>query len=331
MESGTIDCTHDFYLKYYHMLLASEAIEYDEFDFIALDEAGDLNPVTLEIFKLLPGRKKIMVGDPYQNIFTFNHTINCFEIMGDKGTSFPMSKSFRVDKVIADKIKNFCHKHIDANMEFEGTELEDKTIVTKAFIARSNASLIEKMIGLNKLGVQYGLTRKADLIFKIPLMVCALKTSGKVTMPEYSYLQADVKEFNNDPELRKVFKNKVLAYLADRYCDEVQLKSSIGAVLRYGVGGVIACYEEAKKHEKLRQNYTLGTSHSTKGLEFDEVEVATDLNNIVGKIINKAKEGSLLGTYDRAELNLYYVACSRAKKSLLNAAHLESSPPSGKQ
>lgn len=64
MKQGTIDSTHDFYLKYYHILLSSGSIKHDNFDLIMLDEAGDLNEVTLEIFKLLPATKKVMVGDP---------------------------------------------------------------------------------------------------------------------------------------------------------------------------------------------------------------------------------------------------------------------------
>jgi len=77
MISGEIDITHAGYLKMYHMLLANGQVKHKEFDLIMLDECGDINPVTLEIFKILPSPKKVMVGDENQNIYTFNKTIYC--------------------------------------------------------------------------------------------------------------------------------------------------------------------------------------------------------------------------------------------------------------
>jgi len=54
-------------------------------------------------------------------------------------------------------------------------------------------------------------------------------------------------------------------------------------------------------------------------LEFDEVVIATDLNESITKIV--AKNGATIP--DEVEsLNLYYVACTRALKLLHNAIHL---------
>ena len=63
MESGTIECTHDFYLKFFHLALRNQLVTYEPFDFIMLDEIGDVNEVTLEIFRLLPARIKVGTGD----------------------------------------------------------------------------------------------------------------------------------------------------------------------------------------------------------------------------------------------------------------------------
>mgnify|MGYP000418658788 FL=1 len=51
MSQGHIECTHDFYLKLFHIMLAEGSIDQVDYEFIMLDEAGDLNEVTLEIFK----------------------------------------------------------------------------------------------------------------------------------------------------------------------------------------------------------------------------------------------------------------------------------------
>lgn len=144
MQEGTIECTHDFYLKYFHLLLATESIEFEPFDIIMLDESGDLNEVTLEIFLLLPAEKKVAVGDKHQNIYTFNHTINAFEILKDRGVEFSLSQSFRVSDKIANKIQFFCRKYLDKDMKFSGIEYKDKSISSRGFVARTNSYLIDK-------------------------------------------------------------------------------------------------------------------------------------------------------------------------------------------
>ena len=323
MQNGKIDCTHDFYLKLFHIMLAEKQIEYDEFDFIALDEAGDLNPVTLEIFNLLPAKKKIMVGDSYQNIYGFNHTINCFSEMRGKGHQMFMTQSFRVSDKIAKKIERFCQKYINPNMKFKGIKLEDDTIKTKAFIARANATLIDRMMRLNTLGIQYGLTRTAKQIFELPLAVISFKHKGFISVPGYKFLQSDIDEFYESPDLQSEYKS-LFAYLLQMYPDDVQLQSAINLVLAHGPKEIVACYEEARKHEKQTQNYMLGTSHSTKGLEFDSVEIADDLNSKVEDIQESVamRDDPELTEAERAIMNLYYVACSRSRKELINATCL---------
>ena len=265
METAQIECTHEFYLKYFHLLLASNSITYPTFDLIMLDEAGDLNEVTLEIFKLLPATRKVMVGDPYQNIYTFNHTINCFELMSDQGSTFPMSQSFRVADHLATRIESFGRKYLSPSFSFEGIPATTSVISTSAFIARTNASLIAKMIELNSDGIPYGLTRKAKQIFELPLAFCALRYQGFIPLPEYKHLQADVDHYFEDTHTRAEY-GSLYNYLKTIHSDDFNLVKTINLIQRYGKASIISCYEEARKHEKSCQSLTLGTSHSMKGL-----------------------------------------------------------------
>lgn len=326
MQSATIECTHEFYLKLFHILLANGDVTFPEFDLIALDEAGDLNQVTLEIFKLLPSKRKILVGDPEQNIYLFNHTINCFTQMVDHGTTFPMSQSFRVSSDIAKRIESFCRKYTSPTMTFTGVQLTDKTIKTKAYIARTNATLITKMIELNRLGISYGLTRTPDQIFEQPLSLCYLKYQGFIADPQFRHLQSDVDDFFESDELQRGFKSP-LRYIQAIYKNDDILQQTISLINRYGRQSIIDCYEECKRHSRTNQSYILGTAHSTKGLEFDEVTIADDLNLYTSKAICKLDEIAIYESLDfiRTELNLYYVACSRAKKNLINANCLDDS------
>lgn len=326
MMSAEIECTHEFYLKLFHIMLVDGDIVFPDFDIIALDEAGDLNEVTLEIFKLLPSKRKILVGDPEQNIYLFNHTINCFTEMYEHGTTFPMSQSFRVSDQIAQRIETFCRKYTSPNMSFKGIKQTDDTVTTRAFISRSNATLIAKMIDLNRLAIPYGLTRTPDQIFEQPLSLCYLKYQGFIADPQFRHLQSDVDEFFETEDLKRAFKTP-LRYIQKLYPDDDILQQTIALINRYGATAIIECYEECRRHARINQTYTLGTAHSTKGLEFDEVTIADDLNLNTAKAIAKLDEIDIYDSLDfiRTELNLYYVACSRAKKRLINAGCLDNS------
>jgi len=323
MLEGKTECTHDFYLKLYHIMLANGNISYEPFSIIALDESGDLNPVTLEIFKLLPAEKKVMVGDPHQNIYQFNHTINCFSVMADQGTYLPMTKSFRVDHRIAKRIQKYCQAYLSEDMLFEGIEITNPKVETRAFISRTNSALVRKLMELNKLHIPYGTIRDVKDIFALPLTLCALKPGGFTSNSEFKYLQDDANTYGKSKELQDRYKT-VLMYLKDLHEGDLALQQAISIIFQYGKADVIACHEQAKKHSKKEQNYMIGTVHSCKGLEFDSVELADDMNQSIAGIVLSMKldPDYILTTEERAELNLYYVGASRAKKELHNAKYL---------
>ena len=324
MQHGTIECNHEFYLKFFHILLADGTIEYEPFDFVMLDEFGDANEVTIEIFRLLPSNRKIAVGDPFQNIYTFNHTVNGFDVLEGEGTTFRMSQSFRVADYIAERIDKFATRYLDPNMKFIGIPMTNTTISTRGFITRTNGALISRMIELNQSGTPYGLVRSANEIFRLPLMLVNIKYEGLIQDPTYKHLQSDINDWFESDELQDRY-STVLSYLGNLYEDDVQLVQSINLVLKHKKAAIMNAYSEARKHEKVNQSYILATAHSCKGLEFDEVTLAPDMNNSIEKVIEKLKCGLTRDMLTRQEieaLNLYYVACSRAAKVLNNANYL---------
>lgn len=325
MGTGKIGCTHNFYLKLFHVLLSVGLVTYPKFDLVMVDESGDLSAVSLEIFKLLPASRKIMVGDPYQNIFTFNETINGFKELETEGTLLPMTQSFRVSDKIALKIEKFCHKYLDPAMNFKGVPVTDKTINSKLYIARTNATLITKMMELNRLAIPYGLVRKAKQIFNLHLTLISLKRGGFVASPELKYLQDDVDTYYRDKDLQRSFKSH-LDYIKEIHSYDSGLVNTINSIYRYGTAKIISTYTEARNHEKLNQAYMLGTSHAVKGLESDQVELADDMNLAILEIKLAIDSGKQtiedLTEEELTEIRLYYVACSRAKKKLINAVHL---------
>jgi hypothetical protein len=323
MYSAKIDCTHYFYLKVFHQLLASGHIVYDELDLLMLDEAGDLNEVTLEIFLLLPAKRKIAVGDKHQNIFSFNHTVNAFKLLEGQGKEFSLTKSWRVSSHIANDIQRFCSTYMDSNMEFSGITYSNLNLIeSKGYITRTNSALIGKMIELNASNTPYALVRPASAIFKTALMVCYFKKGGEIKDKEYSHLQEELNDWYKTNPTGSY--GKLLTYLKIQHSDDIGLTTALSVVLTHTSSAVIEAHKIAKSHEKSHCNYILATAHSVKGLEMDEVYIADDLNSSVEDLLPELI-GNPNYVKDQEEidsLNLYYVACSRARKNLVNAIHL---------
>lgn len=327
MATGKIECTHDFYLKLFHIYLAEDKLNQVEYELLLLDEAGDLNEVTLEIFRLLDGKIKVAVGDVHQNIFTFNHTINCFARLKDEGTMFRLTKSFRVPDYIAKPIEKFCQQYLDPDMKFEGVKNVNQSIKTRGYISRTNAGLIGKIIELNTQRTPYSLVRRAQDIFKLPLIVAGLKYQGKIYDSAYKHLQDDVDDWHENKDNIKREHSSVNNYLRAKYEDDLSLLQAINLITKYSKSSIFDAYAKAKTLEssKKKHDFLLLTAHSCKGLEIDEVMFSPDMNTSIDNVIEMLKDTPdiSLTASERESLNLYYVAGTRAVVRLINATHLK--------
>jgi superfamily I DNA/RNA helicase len=303
------------------MLLNLGCIQYDvPFDVIMLDEAGDINAVTLEIFMLLPANLKIMVGDPLQNIYSFNHTINGFKALKDVGVTKTLSQSFRCSTAIASSIEDFIHRHLDDTIVFKGTDHTDTTIRSEAIISRTNSGLIEYMITLTESHTPFNLTRQAKEIFSNMLTLMNLKKDCKIFDHSMKYIQKDVDHYYESKTKLSKYKSCLAYILALHGEEDRNIKIAAQTIMKHGASKIYDAYKHAQQAEKHPDDHflTLSTCHSSKGLTFDYVTIAHDfdLDDIIG--IKKSERSSI----DEEELRLYYVACSRARLKLNNAIYL---------
>lgn len=321
MIANKIPCTHAFYLKMYHILLVDGHIHYDKpFDVIMLDEAGDINEVTLGIFLALPAHLKIMVGDPLQNIYSFNHTINGFHALKDVGVTKHLSQSFRCSEAIADSIESFCQRHLDSTTVFKGTDHSDHTIRTEAIISRTNSGLIHYMIEMCEADIPFNLTREAKHIFATMLTLMNLKEGVKIFDSSMKFLQKDVDYYFNSPTAQKKWKT-CLMFIKYKYeAEEPDIKIAIGTILKYGASKIYIAYKYAKNCEATPHDHaiTLTTAHSSKGLTWDSITIADDFD--LDDILQMSQ--SERSNTDQEELRLYYVAASRSRLQLNNAIYL---------
>lgn len=339
MKDGKFPCTHSFYLKIFHLLITQNLIKIEPIELLILDEAGDVNPVILDIFMCYPSNKKLMLGDNGQNIYSFNNTVNGFEKLKNKGKLFNLTQSFRVSKNIASKIESFCRVYMDEEMDFKGIDYETQpmdSLATVAYISRTNSSLIGKMIDLDLEGIKYNLTRPIKSMFEVPLMIIGLKEDVTIYNKDYKFLEDDVEEYFSSRALKQMH-GTLFKYIMSVHSDDISIKSACMLIIKYGPKQIIETHKKAKDHSigDTTHKITLTTGHSSKGLEYDHVHILDDMNESIDKVLNDYASKmehmpedmtiySIMKNSDAEEFRLYYTVASRAKHTLTNAKHLSS-------
>lgn len=314
----------------------------EKYDFILLDEAQDTNEIMLDIF-LDNDCKKIFVGDTFQSIYGFNDSINAFEIV-ETNHHLSLSQSFRCKKEILDYASFFLEMF--ANKDFTPMRSGfsgDERITTRAYISRTNAGIARFLVDLYKSDSfeykEYRLLKRVDSIFEPIWAIVCFKSSQFDKIPKrYSY----IKDFNDFKEL--------IEYIEE--IGDVELKQAIKLLEEFEKIEISKIQNLAKSLYANREaKNTITNAHQSKGLEFDEVVLGRDffdlndmwgemqiLKNKASELEQKAMEAisvenearlreialSLRNKIKRkdktlqAELNVFYVAITRAKKRLID-------------
>ena len=326
LAAGQIKTTHSFYLKLYHILLMNGTIEPNEVDVLILDEAGDLTPITVDIFDKLPAKQKIMLGDDKQVIMGWMGCVNGFDHFAGRGIALPLSKSFRVTRHIAAQIEQFGRKYMDPEFIFEGMDYEPNPVITTtAYLTRTNASLIAKMIQLNETGIAYKLSSSSKIyqIFKLPLALIYLKPGFKQNDPELKYLQQDVDTWARSQQLRLQYPRKS-DYIKIMHEENPAIAAGYNLIARFTSDGIITAYKSADAHKKLRNcNHTIMTGTTSKGSTFDAVELDPDIDKSIEDILPEFKDPDFVPNKEQlAELMHFYVSISRCRHHLTGSQYI---------
>lgn len=308
MIDGEISPTFDFLLKYLHLCL-HEGIITISYDLVIVDECQDVIPVTLAIFQLIDAPKKLLIGDTDQNIYAYMNTVNAFELLDTHTLS--LTKSFRCSPEIAARVERFGKFMMRKGFTYTGTETKPDDTV--AYISRTNASIIARMADLQDRHIAYSLTRKVDEIFAMPLALVSAASGREVYSKKYKYLEKEYKTYTLSGY--KSFYQYLNAHVEDQ-----EMKNTIKLLASFREKG-INIFEVREKAKKIKPNPNIWvvTAHSFKGRECSTVHIEDDLNTAISEIVMK---GGPENSEDTQEINLAYVACTRAKNTLLNCKFL---------
>jgi F-box protein, helicase, 18 len=293
-----VKMVHDCYLKLFHAICDDEL----GYEVVMMDEAQDSNEISMDLImnKISNGNTiKVFVGDPYQQIYSFRKSIN---LMGqiEPTKQYPLSKSFRFGANIA----HLASRLIDAEVAGNST-VSDKIykagedLAQCTYIARTNVGVIENAIELSSNG------HKVHFLKGFAEYSNDIKDTCYLEMGQKDNIKSGrIQKFRNFASY-KTFCNNAKDSAGTLACRLVEQRGS---------------YEVMQEINRLKENqttkkhadYIVTNVHTAKGLEFDNVTLCDDFMDI-----HKIKAMGTLDTKTREELNLLYVACTRAKYVLV--------------
>ena len=307
MKNKKIEATHDFYLKMFY--LNKTACSNLGYDLILVDEAQDISDVMIRIVENQNVRR-VYIGDSFQQIYSFRYATNALAKIDLP--AFTLSKSFRFGdeyaKSLSKSLNSLYKKCGSSSLYLEGTQNETKMgekhlDLNKPIcvIARTTFGLIQKIVHYihdNKKiyfeGGYGGYSFMNPMVYSI--FYLKQKKNDKITLPE-------IKEFETIGELEEFAKDtKNQDYL-----------NIIKFINTYG-DNIFEINKKIKNRlvlDKNKADIIFTTTHKSKGLEYEQIILADDF--ISKKEITNEK--SKMSDMQKAEeLNIYYVAATRAKK-----------------
>ena len=308
--------THAGYLKLYQLMKPSISART-----ILLDEAQDTNPVTLDIVQrqMASGTRVLLCGDPYQQIYSWRGAIDAMNMI--QAPEMFLTQSFRFGGNIASVanrlLKEFfkCDKPVLGRPDITD-ELADTLPADEVYtiVCRTNVEIFRQALRC--------------ALAQTPMCMGggdAFSNFLAAIMDVY-YLYAGKYDQITDRQI-SFYKNfQMLKEFAEARLDG-ELQSRVNIVQEYG--------DMVPTHvENIRKNITVArmakvfivTAHKAKGLEWNNVMLTNDFADLFDKdgVILPVSTGDLdmdtrLGYIDaipRDEVNLLYVAATRAKKRL---------------
>lgn len=298
--------THDCYLKLYQLNMPDLSQRYTT---ILFDEAQDANPVTSNII-LQQECQIVLVGDPHQQIYRFRGSDNTLSSsLLESADRLYLTNSFRFGPRVAIvanallELKGETVPVVGRGADDEVVWILPRDLGHKAVLHRTVYGVVETALQAvpEKAKVywvggidSYQLDKLLDLFWFAK--GCSEKIRDKRLFKEYKDYQdyEDMAKESKDLEMLRAV--RILNAIPD-------VPAVISALRHYAI-----------KEEELA-DITISTVHRAKGLEWDNVVLYDDFPDLF------CPKNTLSGKERDDEINLLYVAATRAMKRLqLNAA-----------
>ena len=282
---GQLPLTHGAYLK--RFLLFGQI---DGYDYVVVDEAQDLGPVTIRIVRKAD-LQTVWVGDKYQSIYEFNGAENALDTIDGLQTLY-LTQCFRVGIERAELVSRLLFQ-MGATAPITGNP-KVRTVVGKRHqpvrIARTNMTLLAKLLKLSrskKVFVLSGANKLERLLADTESLMQGKKVrSGMLSgFGDWEQVKARAEHRFGYP-----------------YQEYVRTIEEIGCA---NARRILANTVPAERGADI----VLTTTHGVKGREYDAVSIYDDFRG-------KNLEGRFGTWMPMGVTRLLYVAVTRAKETL---------------
>jgi superfamily I DNA/RNA helicase len=315
-----IGMVHDGYLKLF--VLQRPQLP---FDTILFDESQDANSVTIQLVERQKDARKIWVGDPWQAIYGFRGAVNAMEQVSAEET-FRLTGSFRFGPAIADTATRLLRWRDPSPPALRGlAHTSGRVQVGRpgqrpyTVLARTNARLFAEAVSVLREtpGARLGFVGGIDG-YRFDLIDDTYHLSAGLPV--------------RDAFLRMMGSFEALKHYAKAVGDaewlvRCKLVNDWGTTIPHWIARIRAADAPVESAA-----VAFSTAHKAKGLEWSVVQLADDFPDIEADCAlwntwNAMEPGTkrdqlAADLLPQEELNLLYVAVTRAQSALYLPAHL---------
>lgn len=298
---------HDYYLKKFQILEKPK----DKYDIVMLDEAQDANGVLIDIINTkFIGARKIIVGDTYQQIYSWRGAKNSLEyfVNFEGAKRYELTNSYRIGKDLGIFCTELTELRDKRGLNIKGKNLHQKVITNPFEFMTNNIENTTILFRKNINMLLYALKTDKKVFFLKELDLEEIRdflkfiNGRKKEITKFNYLKK-YKDYQQlieyvEKDLENNLKILMFINLIGKYFDN----------LEEGLNNLEKRIIKKEELEELKKGEVviLGTIHSAKGNEFKKLIIYPDiLDNITGDFLN---EDEL-----KEEVNLFYVALTRSK------------------
>ncbi len=278
---SVIPLGHDGYFKLWALSHPTIPVNY-----VLLDEAQDTAPVMLGVLKKQECQI-VLVGDKYQQIYEWRGAINAMDTLKTDNEA-SLTQSFR----FGDSIAEAATKLLSLLGELKCIK-GNSSIISKlqchdpnAILCRTNAGVVDYTIKCLEGGVTPHILGGNGEIIRFLTAVNRLKSGEHTEIPEFF-------GFTSWSEIISYSKTE----------EGGNLKTLVKIVEKYGVDKLLATLGKMNASEQ-DSNLIVSTVHRAKGRQWDKILVVDDFSLTEN------------GEYNKSELNLLYVAMTRARREV---------------
>lgn len=303
IEKNELPCSYNFYIKKCLTLLTKGQIR-SYFDMIIIDEAQDISFAIFNLAKTLCRKNLIILGDKHQSIYDFMGTINILEYLKNIEETY-LTYSFRLSEEVAKIANEILIKKGEKNL------IKSCKLITPykkmGIISRTNEELINFYSELpDDDRKKSSFERGIEEIFSLPFTLgCIIHKVNPYDLCKKFKLKN--KKFFNE-SLYKTFSkisiDELFLYIQTLLLDGKNLSQYTDLVTSFRISQdltpekILNIITEYNSCNNKKKEIYLGTVHSSKGMEYQEVIILKDLCSEQKNIPNSQ--------------NLLYTAVTRA-------------------